>query len=503
MELRDYQLRTLHDLKVSVSSGKKRPLVYSPTGSGKTVLAGAIVEGALAKGNRIIFVVPALSLVEQTARAFYDLGLRDCGIVQGNHLQTDWSKPVQIASVQTLARRPVFLDEFRTRQGKIVCVIDEAHLIFEFYKRWLVDWEDVVFIGLSATPYSRGLGQLYDDLITAETTQGLIDRGFLAPARYFAPSHPDDLTGVKITAGDYNEGQLGEAMNRPHLVGDAVSTWLKLGENRPTFAFAVTCAHAQNLCDGFKDAGVSAEYVDANTPSHEREAIFRRFQRGETRVIANVGILTTGIDLDVRCISLCRPTKSKILYQQIIGRGLRTAPGKDHLRVLDHSDTVQNLGFVTDIECTELDDGKGNAHGYRGEKTKPVPKACPQCTFLKPAGVRKCSACGFVSTAPVNVDVDDGELSEITGVKGSRKAKKAHEWTSEEKGEFYGELRYYGRIRGFKEGWAAMKFKEKFGVWPNEYRWAPDLEPSPATMSWIRSRNIAWAKSKKRQEIRA
>jgi superfamily II DNA or RNA helicase len=502
MQLRDYQTRTLHDLKVSVSSGKRRPLVYAPTGSGKTVLAAAIVEGARAKGNRVIFVVPALSLVEQTARAFYQVGLRDVGIVQGNHLQTDWSKPIQIASVQTLARRPVFLDEFKSR-GRCVVVCDESHLVFDFYKTWFKDWSDTIFIGLSATPYSKGLGKLYDDLITAETTAGLIDRGYLSPFRCFAPTKPEGLDKVKITAGDYNEGQLGEAMNRAHLVGDAVSTWLKLGENRPTFVFAVTCAHAQNLCDSFKDAGVNAEYVDANTPSHDREMIFRRFQRGETRVIANVGILTTGIDLDVRCIVLCRPTKSKILYQQIIGRGLRVAPGKTDLKILDHSDTIQNLGFVTDIDIDKLDDGRPNSRAKDQERTKPLPKECPQCHYLKPSGVRKCAACGFETKAPVNVDVSDGELSEITGVKGSRKAKKAYEWTKEEREIFFGELKWVCHNRGYKEGWAANKYRDRFGVWPTGMKYVPDLEPSPATMSWLKSTQIRWAKSKKREEMRA
>ena len=172
------------------------------------------------------------------------------------------------------------------------------------------DWQAVPFIGLSATPWSKGLGQDYDDLIVAARMPELIKRGFLAPFRVFAPSHPD-LSKVRTVAGDYREDDLAAVMNEPGLVANAVSTWITRGEDRPTLLFAVDRAHARRLAEEFEAAGVPTGYVDATTPREEREAIGRRLHLGQIKVVCNVGCLTTGIDLDVRCISLVRPTQCR------------------------------------------------------------------------------------------------------------------------------------------------------------------------------------------------
>jgi|ADGO01.1.fsa_nt_gi DNA or RNA helicases of superfamily II len=148
------------------------------------MLGAAIVEGALAKGNRVIFTVPALSLVDQTVIALWNEGIHDVGVIQGDHELTNASRPVQVASVQTLMRREI--------PAADVVVIDEAHKVFDLYGRWMSapGWERVPFIGLSATPWTKGLGRLFDDLLIAATTEDLIRDGYLSPFRVFAPSHP-------------------------------------------------------------------------------------------------------------------------------------------------------------------------------------------------------------------------------------------------------------------------------------------------------------------------
>jgi DNA repair protein RadD len=484
-DLRPHQSLAIEKLRQSLGSGKRRPVLQAPTGFGKTRLAAAVIEGALAKDKRVIFTVPALSLVDQTVEAFWNDGVRNIGVIQGCHGMTDWSRPVQVASVQTLQRRQDL------PQADVV-IIDECHRWFDFYPKWMMDpaWQNRPFIGLSATPWTRGLGRYFDDLIIAATTKDLITAGYLSPFRVFAPSHPD-LTGVRTVAGDYHEGDLSGVMNDSTLVADVVDTWLGRAQNRSTFCFAVDRAHAKHLQQQFITAGVSTGYIDAYTPSKEREDIHRKFQDGQIRIVCNVGCLTTGIDWDVRCIILARPTKSEMLFVQIIGRGLRPAEGKEDCLILDHSDTHLRLGFVTEIHQDILDDGRPRANS-KSDRIR-LPKECPQCAFLKPPRMRECPACGFKAEAISDIEVADGELIEVIGRK-----KRGDEASKDEKAEFYAQLKGYAQTHGYASGWAAHKFREKYDSWPNGYRDVPAMDLTPKVLSWIKSRQIAWAKSKQR-----
>src|SRR5215469_8131652 len=147
-------------------------------------------------------------------------------------------------------------------------------------------------------------------------------------------------------------------MNQSALVADTVDTWKARADGRPTLCFAVDRSHAAHLQRRFQQEGVETAYVDCFTSVDDRKEIARRFHAGIVKVVRNVGVLTTGIDWDVRCIILSRPTKSEILFVQMIGRGLRTADGKSDCLILDHSDNHTRLGFVTDISYDELHDGR-------------------------------------------------------------------------------------------------------------------------------------------------
>ena len=223
-------------------------------------------------------------------------------------------------------------------------------MLHQFHKTWLKhpDWQRVPFIGLSATPWTKGLGKYFDSLLVAATTQELIDKGLLSKFRVFATGHPD-LTGVSTVAGDYHEGELSAAMMRGSLVADIVKTWKARWGKDKTFIFGVDCAHAQALQARFNEAGVKCAYQDATDHQSSRAEIKRQFHAGEIQAVANVGTLTIGVDWDVRCLVLARPTQSEMLYVQIIGRALRNAPPgtppKDYAMILDHSDTTERLGL--------------------------------------------------------------------------------------------------------------------------------------------------------------
>lgn len=479
-----HQIRGMELLRESLRTGHRRPMLCSPTGSGKTKLASMVVEGALAKGRRVTFVVPAISLIDQTVAAFHAEGIRNIGVIQAKHPMTDWSKPVQVASVQTLQNRS-------SKPESDIVVRDEAHRLFDFDRHWMADpaWSKVPFIGLSATPWAKGLGKHFDDLLIVTTTQDLIGNGFLSRFRVFAPTHPD-LSGVKTLAGDYREDQLAEVMSP--LVADVVSTWVQRGENRPTLCFAVDRAHAKKLQIEFLAAGVAADYIDAYTDLDERKAVESRLVRGQTRVVCNVGVLTTGIDWDIRCLILARPTKSEMLFVQIIGRGLRTAPGKTDCIILDHSDTHSRLGFVTDIGHGKLDDGK-HLKGFQRPDDAPLPKECPRCHFLRPSNVLVCPDCGFKPSRQSKVEVEDGDLVELASRGKAAKSKMSRA----DQQRWYSSFLHIAKSKSYKAGWAPHKFREKFGFWPDDNFIASSAEPGPDVLAYIRSTQIRYAKSKR------
>ena len=493
--LRDDQTEAVEALRSAVADNKRRICMQAPTGFGKTVLASAIANNVRAKKKKLIYTVPSISLIDQTVQMFAAQGIWEVGVIQANHHMTDWSHPIQVCSVQTLMKKETL------PQADLV-MIDECHKWFSFYEKWLSkdimpDWANIPFIGLSATPWTKGLGSWFDHFHRASTTQEMIDAGHLSPFKVFAPSHPD-LSQVRTVAGDYHEGELSAKMQEGTLVADAVQTWLTLWGKDKTLCYAVDRAHAKHLQQQFEVAGVRAGYIDAFTKPDERTAIKRDYHAGLIRVVVSVGTMTVGIDWDVRCISMCRPTKSDMLFVQIVGRGLRTANGKDHCLILDHSDNHHRLGFVTDIDAsyTGLHVGKTPTHENRTAGIR-LPKECPQCAYLKPPRMAVCPSCGFKAEVQCGVKADEGELRELKPKpKGPRQYS-----TLEEKAEFLAELKGHAIHKGYKSGWASNQYREKFGVWPDHSirNIAPARLVSADTLSWIKHRLIAWAKSKHRQ----
>jgi superfamily II DNA or RNA helicase len=491
-DLRDYQATALAHVKDAARRGVRRMILQMPTGAGKTRLAAEIVNGAKSKSKRVLFTVPAISLVDQTLKMFADEGIKNVGVIQADHILTDWSQPIQVASVQTLMRRNI-------PQADVV-IRDEAHRLFKFDIDWMKNegWRDIPFIGLSATPWTKGLGHHYEELIIGTTTAELIAAGWLVTYRVFAPTHPD-LKGVKISLGDYVESQLAEVMCKAPLMADAVDTWKKHAEERPTICFAVDCAHARALRDAFMAGGVPADYMDAHTPLNARSAIRQRFERGEIKVICNVDVMGIGIDWpDVSCISYCRPTRSEIRYVQNIGRGLRTHSGKKDLLILDHSDTTLRLGFVEDIHHKQLSGAKERA---ALERKKPLPKYCRNCHMLRPPFTSECPNCGFKSE-PLKGSAQHGagELVEYTELPDYKA--KAEKFSMMDKTQFLAEARGYAIERGFNLGWAAHKYKEKFGVWPNGNSRVAPITPSPRMRAWIRGRLARYAIAKNAMEVK-
>jgi DNA repair protein RadD len=484
-DLRPHQVRAISLLRSSLGKGNRRVVVQGPTGFGKTLVAAKIIEGALAKGNTCIFAAPAISLIDQTVEAFKAEGIQHIGVLQGNHPGEDKTAPIQVASVQTLARRDI--------PSAALVIVDECHIRAEVIDKLMVERPDVFFVGLSATPWRKGMGLLWQDLVIPCDIADLIESGFLSEFRAYAPDVPD-LRGVKTVAGDYAEAALAEVMGDLKLVGSVVETWLAKGENRPTLCFAVNRAHADQLRHEFLRHGVGAEYVDANTDRIERAHINRLFRDGDVRVICSVRTMTTGVDLPVSCIIDAAPTKSEMLHVQKIGRGLRVNPGTEDCLILDHAGNSLRLGLVTDIRHEALDATKP---GEKAQESKPkaerLPNPCPECTTLF-AGP-KCPCCGH-ERKPPRIEAADGNLVELRPSK-----RKADHVPLATKTARYAGLLWIAAERGYKPGWAYHKYVEWHGVQP-----ASKPEPAPPTNevhNWLRSRQIAYAKARAKADGRA
>src|SRR5262245_13497869 len=492
-ELRPYQEEALQAIRKTVKQKVYRLVCQAPTGSGKTLVAATIVEGALSKGNRLVFVVPAIQLVDQTIEMFADQGIKDIGVIQADHRMTNWAMPVQVASIQTIRSRGVF-------PAAQVVVFDEVHQLHKAHVKWLQDplWQTTPFIGLSATPWTKGLGRHFETLLVMSTARELIDLGYLSKFRVFAADHPD-LSGVKIlNTGDYHEGQLATVMNQQQLTANIIETYRMRWGKGKTLCFAVDRAHAKALQERFLDAGIKTAYQDANTSSAERAEIKRDFHNGTVDVVCNIGTLATGVDWDVRCLILARPTRSEMLFVQICGRALRTAEGKDHAIILDHTNTTERLGLVTDIHHEQLSKGKLDSSSP-ARRSPPLPKPCPKCSCLMAVGQKVCLECGFERKVVSNIHEREGQLIEFDG--SFRKKGKTDPlllpYTYAEKIRFYQQLRGYGAMKGYKDGWAAVQFREKFneGFPPWSWNNFPPMSPGPEVVNYVKSRLIAWATS--------
>lgn len=447
--------------------------------------------------KHVLVLAHTREIIKQTSAKLFEHGIPH-GIIQAGFMVRP-DEPVQVASVQTLWSR------MRTNRIELppadLLIIDEAHHCPANTYRKIIDaYPNATLIGLTATPCrgdGRGLGGIFDTIIECPQVAELVEQKHLVRTRVFAPVNPD-LKGVQTRTGDYVESQLAERMDRDNLVGDIVSHWHKYGERRKTVAFAINVAHSLHIRDEFIKSGVKAAHVDGSMPKPERDAVLARLASGELELVSNCMVLTEGWDMpEVSCCILARPTKKMGLFRQMIGRVLRPAPGKVNAIVLDHSGAVFRHGFVEDRVEWTLDPEKRSespTHAARlegGDGSRLC--ECIRCGSLRVGG-EACDHCGFMPTRQPKAFVfADGDLAAVD--RESRTAQSISD--PHERMCWHGMLTHIQMERGYSPGWISHKFKEKFGTWPAT-RIAQPVQPTPEVRSWVRSRNIAWAKAKER-----
>jgi DNA repair protein RadD len=447
MQLRTYQQRAIDDLRNAYRSGARAPLLVLATGGGKTCIFSAIAQSAAAKGNRVLILVHRRELIHQASSKLQWIGLQH-GIIAAGVPATD--APVQIASVQTLARRLARID---WQPGLII--IDEAHhATAGQWARILDHWPNAYRLGVTATPCRLdgcGLRGTFDTMVLGPSVADLIGVGFLSPARIYAPPVVADLQSIRSRGGDYANDQAAAAMDRPTVTGDAIAHYQRLAAGQQAIAFCCNVKHAVSVCDAFKTAGIAAELLLGGT--QDRDQVVADFAAHRTRVLVTVDVVSEGFDVPAAsCAILLRPTQSLGLYLQQVGRVLRPAPGKDAAIILDHVGNVLRHGFPDDPRDWSLDDRMRCTRGTPA----PSVRTCPECfAAFKPAPI--CPVCG-AQCQPIKsrkIQQIAGELQELKRTAKVIEFEDRHARRSEVgRARTLADLLMVAKNRGYSPGWA-------------------------------------------------
>jgi DNA repair protein RadD len=450
IDLRPYQIRDIERLRRSFAAGHRAPLYQLPTGGGKTVIFCEVTRRVWESGHRVLIPVHRRELVHQTADKLRRVGVPFGIIAAGFPASPDL--PVQVCSIATAIRRDI---------GKFDLIIpDEAHHCRAQMWQTLFEMQSGARrLGVTATPErldGKGLDDVFDDLICGPSIAELIEDGYLAPARYFVPPTQLDLTRLRTQAGDWVASQLAERVDRTTITGDAIEQYRKYANHQPAIVFCATVAHAQHVAAMFCEAGYRAASVDGSMSMTERDRLIGGLATGEIEVLTSCDLISEGLDVPVvGALSLLRPTKSMVIHYQQIGRGMRPAPGKEYLVVLDHVGNIRRHGRPDEPRAWSL---KGAEKKVNGEAPQ---KICPQCYCANAANALKCEHCGFAFEKPrpaptiVPGQLVEAAKSQMPGLK-NMSYPRALRWagTSEHR------LQLVARARGYKPGWVYYRLQE-------------------------------------------
>lgn len=467
-------------------------MLMAPTGSGKTFLGLRAIHEALQKGKRAIFICDRRTLIEQTSAVADRYGLSAHSVLMADHWKYDRHSPFQIASAQTLARRQW--------PDVDLIVIDEAHVQMAVWVNKIKTCKAHV-IGLSATPFSAGLGQIFSNLVCASSMHALTESGVLVPMRVFSCTRVD-MKGAATAGGEWTDGAAAE--RGMEIVGDVVTEWRRFASDRKTIVFGATIKHCEEMARQFNEAGIMAACFTSDTDEGEREMLLAEYRKPDSdlRVLLSVNALAKGFDVpDVGCVCDVRPLRKSLSEAiQMWGRGLRSSPetGKKDCLLLDFSGNIVRFAddfsgiYYNGLDALDMGEKLDKAI-RRDDEEKPEGKSCPQCGY-KPCG-KRCVSCGYERQSIALVEHEAGTMAEIKIGKTKYADDKRHLW---EQAVSY--------ARGFSApekqlGRARAIFRDITGEWP-DYSWdvssTPSVKISRAVFNKVRQRNIAAAYVRKK-----
>lgn len=414
VSLRPYQASAVAEIRGAYQAGHRRVLFVLPTGMGKTVVFTHIAERAAIKGSRICILVHRQELVDQASRSLHAIGCNH-GIIAAAYRQ-DLRQGVQVASVQTLARRlhTIPPDFFQ------LLIVDEAHhAVAGTWAKVLAHYHRAHVLGVSATPErlsGEPLADQFEVLIEGPDAAWGTEQGFLVPARIFAPPGID-LSNIKRFDTRKGHQQSEEILRQGQAMGDAVSHYRRTIEpvhNGTAIAFCCSVAHADAVAEAFRAQGISAARLDGSMDRGARRRLIADLGAGVVKVLTSCDIISEGTDIpSVTGAMLLRPTDSLGLHLQQVGRVLRPCPGKPFAVINDHVGNSLRHGLPTDPREWSLE---GRTKRKRAASDALPVKVCDSCFSTLPSAEPVCPICGFVFPAAARRELVtvDGDLQELS-----------------------------------------------------------------------------------------
>lgn len=417
IDLRPYQEGAVAETRAQMAAGARRIVLASPTGSGKTEIGMSFILRSQLRRSTAWFIVDRVTLIDQTSERFFSHGI-DHGIIQGDNRLTDYSKPVQIASAQTLARRSI-------RKLPDLILWDEAHCEHESVRKLIEQAEKARVIGLTATPFTAGMADRWDGLVNVTTVNRLLAEGYLAPLKIKACVAPD-MKSVKKKGGEYDDNEAGE--RGIVIVGDVVSTWIQQTLNhfgRPvkTIVFSPSVKHGEELCRQFAEVGFNFQQISyLDKSDDDRKEKIKEFRKPDSTIhgLVSCAVLTKGFDVpDVLCGISCRPyVKSFSSHIQEMGRVMRSFPGKEYGLWLDHSGNCISFAEDTAWLYEYGVDSLSTAQKKDSEPREPAEKTkkkhfCSVCGLQLPPMAVSCPGCGWERPTASTIQYVQGDLVDV------------------------------------------------------------------------------------------
>lgn len=433
-QLRDYQTRSLDDLRQQLRGGARKVLFEASVGFGKSKIIETVAHAYAAAGHHVLVLSNRTAVVDQ---------LRD---------RAAGNDKIIASTVQGIVRR---LDRIPAPR---VVIIDEVHMggTAAQYGSVLAAFPDAIVIGFTGTPTPE-LYDLLPAVVSGESAAALTEAGWLSPLLYRVPERLD-LSRIRVVNGDYDQEQLREELERRAICGSAIRSYADFCQGEPTLAFTINVRHALDVQAEFAAAGFASEVLIGADKKDEVKRKVEALRAGG--LVISVDKVSAGFDLpDLRHLLAIRPTKSPQLWVQMLGRAARTAPGKTCGMVHDHTGgNTTLLGTLTEVRDWRTGD-RISAERQTEEGDRLSLRRCEQCYRVFEAGPTSCPSCGADLGKDLRISKREAiELRERTAAEIEEERRRLGLAKKKEQGQqqTLGDLIALGRQRGYKNprGWA-------------------------------------------------